>query len=98
MLDFSPFGPKWSESLAFEWTELEQFSVSGDDETDDSTDRPEFRYLTTECGIQPAKRNNYGIPKDIVDMFQHSSNEGCSSLDEFLSDRLREQCLRSDSD
>lgn len=31
---------------------------------------PEFRYLSSDCGIQPSKRNNYGIPKDVLDMFQ----------------------------
>lgn len=61
---------------------------------------PEFRYLSSDCGIQPSKRNNYGVPRDIIDMFRGSSisniddsSEGSSTqsvntLDDFINNRL----------
>lgn len=43
-------------------------------EDSDEEDDPEFRYLSSDCGIQPSKRNNYGIPRDVIDMFRVSGN------------------------
>lgn len=51
-------------------------------------DDPEFRYLSTDCGIQPSKRNNYGIPKDVIDMFRASSNQSSNTLDDIIGNRL----------
>lgn len=67
LLDFSPFNEKHTNPLAFEWSQLESEDfILQDDEVDD----PEFRYLATDVGIQPTSRNNFGIPSDIVEMFQ----------------------------
>lgn len=62
---------------------------------DDGEEDPEFRYLSSDCGIQPNKRNNYGIPKDVIDMFRASSNssteqptESPNTLDDVISNRL----------
>lgn len=38
-------------------------------------ENPEFRYLSSDCGIQPNKRNNYGIPEDVIEMFRASKSE-----------------------
>lgn len=54
----------------------------GEDEED-----PEFRYLSSDCGIQPSKRNNYGIPKDVIDMFRVSS-QSSNTLDDIINNRL----------
>lgn len=51
-------------------------------------DDPEIRYLSADCGIQPRKSNNYGIPTDIIDVFKASSEEGGNSLNDFLANRL----------
>lgn len=68
-----------------------------DDDDDDEEEDPEFRYLSSDCGIQPSKRNNYGIPKDVIDMFRASSsstsNEQSSAqppntLDDVINNRL----------
>jgi len=80
LLDFSPFGEKWSDSLAFEWNDLLKITTGSDD--------PEIRYLSADCGIQPSKRNNYGVPTDIIDVFKASSEEGGNSLNDFLANRL----------
>lgn len=53
-------------------------------------DDPEFRYLSTDCGIQPSKRNNYGIPKDVIDMFRASSNQSANTLDDIIANRLED--------
>lgn len=73
----------------------------GDDEDDED---PEFRYLSSDCGIQPNKRNNYGIPKDVIDMFRASnaanpstSTEGqiepTNTLDDVINNRLENVIL-----
>lgn len=65
--------------------------------SDDEEDDPEFRYLSSDCGIQPNKRNNYGIPKDVIDMFRassattdegHSSTQSPNTLDDVINHRL----------
>lgn len=38
--------------------------------------------MSSDCGIQPSKRNNYGIPKDIIDMFRASSHHDSSDEEE----------------
>ncbi|CAD7094022.1 unnamed protein product [Hermetia illucens] len=67
LVDFSPFNELTTDPLAFDWIELndERMFLENDD--------PEFRYLPNDCGIQPSKRNNYGIPIDIIDMFNGNS-------------------------
>lgn len=64
-------------------------------------DDPEFRYLTTDTGIQPSnKRNNYGIPRDVIDVYQQAGNSdstasdaqsvgGSQTLDQLLFENLR---------
>lgn len=86
ILDFSPFGDKWSDSLAFSWEKLweEEFE-------EDSEDGPEFRYLASDCGIQPNKRNNYGIPRDVVDMFKSEQPPAQNqTLEDIMVNRVRE--------
>lgn len=51
-------------------------------------DDPEIRYLSADCGIQPRKSNNYGVPSDIIDVFKASSEQGYSDLNDFLANRL----------
>lgn len=71
--------------------EFFQIPLSEEDEED-----PEFRYLSSDCGIQPNKRNNYGIPKDVIDMFRASSSssngssasEHPNTLDDVINNRL----------
>lgn len=62
---------------------------------DDEEEDPEFRYLSSDCGIQPSKRNNYGIPKDVIDMFRASSSTSSNetsdppnTLDDVINNRL----------
>lgn len=69
ILDFSPFNNS-TDSLAFDWEYLENIDTSNRHTEDD----PEFRYLSESIGIQPNRRNNFGVPKDIIDMFKSSSN------------------------
>lgn len=100
LLDFSPFGEKWSDSLAFEWDDLLNFvslnikyemkfyyHLLRHNQTTGS-DNPEIRYLSADCGIQPRKSNNYGVPRDIIDVFKASSEEGDNTLNDFLANRL----------
>lgn len=56
-------------------------------------DDPEFRYLPNDCGIQPSKRNNYGIPIDIIDMFNGNSVD----LGNFLRDGRHSDMCSSDA-
>lgn len=65
-----------------------QFIASNDGDEDE--DDPEFRYLSTDCGIQPSKRNNYGVPKDVIDMFRVSSNQSSNTLDDIINNRLED--------
>lgn len=64
---------------------------------DGEEDDPEFRYLSSDCGIQPSKRNNYGIPKDVIDMFRSSNGKqnesGLNTLDDVINNRLENVCI-----
>lgn len=71
VIDFSPFNEKYTSSLAFDWPSLHSEELI---QTGDEVDDPEFRYLASDCGIQPSARNNYGIPQDVIDMFKASSS------------------------
>lgn len=62
------------------------FKISSSQTTGD--DDPEIRYLSADCGIQPRKSNNYGVPSDIIDVFKASSEEGSNTLNDFLANRL----------
>lgn len=103
VMDFSPYGPQWSEALAFEWSELDEIfddrTTTENEQTDgNNDDDPEFRYVSTDTGIQPNKRNNYGIPKDVIDVYQTGSVTGTAqangnstcTLDDLFS-RLRQR-------
>lgn len=49
-------------------------------------DDPEFRYLFTDCGIQPTQRNNFGIPKDLIDFFSEQQSQ--TTLNDIINLRL----------
>lgn len=66
---------------------------------EEEEDDPEFRYLSSDCGIQPNKRNNYGIPKDVIDMFANpqpdrseteSTDENTNTLNHVINSRLEQ--------
>lgn len=67
IMDFSLYGKGHSDSLAFDYDQLDADSATA---TIEEEDDPEFRYLPEDCGIQPNRRNNYGFPQDVIDMFQ----------------------------
>lgn len=63
------------------------------DEQESEDESPEFRYLSSDCGIQPNKRNNYGIPEDVINMFQTSQSENMTydstnTIDDVISNKL----------
>lgn len=97
LMDFSPYGARWSEALAFEWPELDELYADRQASTD-ADDNPEFRYVSVDTGIQPSQRNNYGIPKDVIDVYRtptesNGTGEGGSgrtTLDDLLFGQLRE--------
>lgn len=74
LMDFSPFGEKWCESLAYEWNDLinDNAMLTNDDD-------PEFRYVNEECGIQPTKKLKYGLPTDVIFMFHKMQTNNISS-------------------
>ncbi|XP_055613298.1 cell division cycle protein 123 homolog [Uranotaenia lowii] len=76
ILDFSVYGKGNSDSLAFDYDQLD---AEAETATIEEEDDPEFRYLPEDCGIQPNRRNNYGFPQDVVDMFcVNDANAGTS--------------------
>lgn len=90
LIDFAPFDEKATQSLAFEWNELQNdlcLDIEGEDD-------PEFRYLPEDCGIQPNPRNNYGIPHDVINLFQTKSrsDEGANNVNDLFLNRLQEEC------
>lgn len=92
IIDFSLFGKDHSDSLAFDYDQLNAEALTAAIEEEDD---PEFRYLPEDCGIQPNKRNNYGFPQDVIDMFdpaQVGSTSGNNSNgDESLIHRLMDE-------
>ncbi|XP_058820477.1 cell division cycle protein 123 homolog [Topomyia yanbarensis] len=76
IMDFSPYGKGHSESLAFDYDQLDADALAA---TIEEEDDPEFRYLPEDCGIQPNRRNNYGFPQDVIDMFQTANGASTSS-------------------
>lgn len=67
IMDFNVYGKGHSDSLAFDYDQLDADAVTA---TIEEEDVPEFRYLPEDCGIQPNPRNNYGFPQDVLEMFQ----------------------------
>uniref|UniRef100_A0A182P4W2 Uncharacterized protein n=1 Tax=Anopheles epiroticus TaxID=199890 RepID=A0A182P4W2_9DIPT len=98
IMDFSLYGKGHSDSLAFDYDQLDDEALVA---TIEEEDDPEFRYLPNDCGIQPIKRNVYGFPQDFRNFFQgaasssngdtagEASAEGDSNN---LVNRLIEQC------
>uniref|UniRef100_A0A182W7A0 Uncharacterized protein n=1 Tax=Anopheles minimus TaxID=112268 RepID=A0A182W7A0_9DIPT len=97
IMDFSLYGKGHSDSLAFDYDQLDaDVLVATIEEEDD----PEFRYLPNDCGIQPIKRNVYGFPQDFRNFFQGAASSDTNSGGECsaegdsnnLVNRLIEQC------
>ncbi|XP_050101138.1 cell division cycle protein 123 homolog [Anopheles aquasalis] len=97
IMDFSLYGKGHSDSLAFDYDQLDEEAVVA---TIDEEDDPEFRYLPNDCGIQPIRRNVYGFPQDFRNFFQNvtpsgsgADAEGCAEGESNnLVNRLIEQC------
>ncbi|XP_064488673.1 translation initiation factor eIF2 assembly protein-like [Ornithodoros turicata] len=73
LLDFNPFGSQ-TDSLLFDWDELEAFDAR-------RRDLPELRYMTEDRGVQPSPYRHYGLPRDFVDL---SSGEDARKLIDLL--------------
>lgn len=70
---------------------------------EEDVEDPEFRYLSSDCGIQPNKRNNYGVPKDVIDMFQPSASGSSdtpptNTIDDVINNRLENVSMKSNVD
>uniref|UniRef100_A0A182RC88 Uncharacterized protein n=1 Tax=Anopheles funestus TaxID=62324 RepID=A0A182RC88_ANOFN len=97
IMDFSLYGKGHSDSLAFDYDQLDDEALV---ETIEEEDDPEFRYLPNDCGIQPIKRNVYGFPQDFRNFFQGAASSDGNTGGEFsaaedsnnLVNRLIEQC------
>ncbi|KAH7938251.1 hypothetical protein HPB49_021981 [Dermacentor silvarum] len=61
LLDFNPFGTH-TDSLLFDWEELENFKV------DQAAGLPVFRYMKENRGVQPSPYRHYALPRDVVDL------------------------------
>ena len=72
LVDFSPFNERFTAPLAFDWDFLLGDEIINPNDEDES-DNPEFRYLDKDVGIQPNPRNNYGFPREMIEMFKSSS-------------------------
>lgn len=90
IMDFSLYGKGHSDSLAFDYDQLDADAVVA---TIEEEDDPEFRYLPEDCGIQPNKRNNYGFPQDVIDMFQSTDEPSTSGNAGETSDRMIHRLL-----
>jgi hypothetical protein len=95
IVDFSPFTETHTNSLAFEWPQLQSDDVIRTEDEDD----PEFRYLAADVGIQPTSRNNYGIPQDVINMFKASSNtpddDELANMNRLVIDQMQDE-IRDD--
>lgn len=80
IVDFSPFNEKFTDPLAFDWNYLLNYHQNLEDNNGDDNIYPEFRYINTDCGIQPSKRNNYGFPQDIIDVFNNTTSDYLTDL------------------
>ncbi|XP_055691843.1 cell division cycle protein 123 homolog [Lutzomyia longipalpis] len=62
LVDFAPFNQEYTNSLAFDWLELEddeKYPANGEDE-------PEFCYLKENIGIQPKQKEIFGLPLEFT--------------------------------
>ncbi|XP_054724478.1 cell division cycle protein 123 homolog [Uloborus diversus] len=82
LIDFNPFG-KVTEPLMFNWAELCNGSVNRD-----NNGRPEFRYISTNHGVQPRPLSYHAIPRDIVDI---STGEDSLKLVDLIRLKLDEE-------
>lgn len=88
IMDFNVYGKGHSDSLAFDYDQLDADAVTA---TIEEEDVPEFRYLPEDCGIQPNPRNNYGYPQDVLEMFQGASGAGQPAEGDGLINRLMDE-------
>ncbi|XP_053696118.1 cell division cycle protein 123 homolog [Sabethes cyaneus] len=103
IMDFSLYGKGHSDSLAFDYDQLDADALVA---TIEEEDDPEFRYLPEDCGIQPNKRNNYGFPQDVIDMFESTdrpstsggTGESSESMIHRLLDKFHQLDNESDND
>lgn len=99
-MDFSPFNEKYTQSLAFDWSQLKSDELI--ENCADDPDNPEFRYLNSDVGIQPTTRNNCGIPQDVIDMFksnstsQELSDDQLMDMNRLLIDRIQHETNDND--
>lgn len=63
LLDFNPFGAH-TDSLLFEWEELESLKPDGPSKVQ----LPIFRYMRENRGVQPSPYRHYALPRDVVDL------------------------------
>ncbi|XP_055543995.1 cell division cycle protein 123 homolog [Wyeomyia smithii] len=89
IMDFSLYRKGHSDSLAFDYDQLDADAVVA---TIEEEDDPEFRYLPEDCGIQPNKRNNYGFPQDVIDLFQPTNGASVGEPNESIIHRLLDEC------
>lgn len=93
-MDFSPFSEKYTSPLAFDWNYLNGNDVilSNDE---DECDNPEFRYLAEDVGIQPNPKNNYGFPREIIDVFKANDSgisiEDMADISRLSIDQMQEE-------
>jgi hypothetical protein len=98
-MDFAPFYKEFTDFLAYDQEQLDELHNIMEDENVD--DDPEFRYLPTDCGIQPNPRNNFGLPLDVINLFKNANNTDIEPTDQAALNRLIENCAAeaaSDSD
>ncbi|XP_055380916.1 cell division cycle protein 123 homolog [Condylostylus longicornis] len=88
LLDFSTFEENFTDALAFDWEFLKSEEIIAEE---NEAGLPEFRYLNSDCGIQPHSRNNYAIPQDIIDMFNPQNSDTRSNLTDLLAARVQEE-------
>lgn len=74
LVDFNPFGPT-TDGLLFDWHELLEIDDDG------GGTKPDFRFITSDAGIQPNSYKCYSVPRDILDI---TSGTDPDKLTDFL--------------
>lgn len=91
LIDFNPFG-KTTDSLLFEWDDLnnaiDQLEV-------DNKQKPPFKCVTGEVGLQPSPYRCYALPHDFIHL---STGEDPYKLIDFLTLRNRDAAAEASSD
>ncbi|XP_066995192.2 translation initiation factor eIF2 assembly protein [Anabrus simplex] len=74
LIDFNPFDEHRTKPLLFKWAEIESKFCEDNGTESEVTNKPEFRFLGEDPGIQSNQCKHSGVPYEVEDLCSYVSN------------------------